>query len=488
MSSATLCENFSQFKMFNWIGGSEHSSNSNEQLSVHHKFLGYKIFESPLADENSVEKALECAQKLFKDSREIKLEVRLDALNRLNKLIAQQQERFVTLITAETGKPISLAKAEVRRAGETISHYLNILPKWETGEYLELKNSAKAKAHLRHFPIGPLFALSPFNFPLNLCLHKLAPAIALGNPIILQHSPHAPLTGTFLAKLCQELSLPAGMIQSLMAPIPLIHKIVKDQRVPLISFTGSDKVGFYLQSLAPMKKFILECGGNAAILIDELPAEKKEIEKMANSIAQSCYLFAGQICISTQRIYIKKSLYPSFKDHLIQATLQIRTGDPDLENTQVGPIISHENFLRIEQDLEELKNTGSNFLVSPKLDFKGNLISPALLTCVPTESALHREEIFGPLALIETYEDFAEGIRMVNNSRFGLQASLYSSHPKKIEMAYKDLQVGALIVNQPPHFRQDHLPYGGVKASGLGREGGVFCLREMSEPKMLVNF
>ena len=395
-----------------------------------------------------------------------------------------EHEPFARMIMREAGKPITAARAEVDRAILTF----RVAAEESTrmgGEVLPLDlipSSAGRWGLTRRFPCGPVLAITPFNFPLNLVAHKLAPAIACGCPVILKPAPQTPLSSWLLVRAILEAGWPAEAL----AFLPLSNEdttrlVAEDDRIRVVSFTGSARVGWELKSVAKKKRVLLELGGNAAMIVHR---DWPDFEGAAQSVVKGGFGYAGQSCISVQRVYVQQSIFKPFCDVVLSQVEKLQVGDPALDSTDVGPLIRESDARRVESWVEEALRGGATQLAGGKRD--GSVMHPTVLTGTHSPMKVNEEEIFGPVITIEPYEDFADALVAVNASKYGLQAGLLTRDAGLIQEAYRALQVGALIVGDVPTWRLDSMPYGGVKDSGEGREGVRYAMEEMTEPRMLV--
>jgi acyl-CoA reductase-like NAD-dependent aldehyde dehydrogenase len=396
--------------------------------------------------------------------------------------IKAAREEFARLIALEAGKPIKAARVEVDRAVFTFALAAEEAMRIE-GEYLPMDvmpGSDRKYGIVRRFPAGPVAAITPFNFPLNLVAHKLAPAIACGCPIVLKPAPQTPLTALRLARLLQECGLPAGALHVLPLANEDAPMLVEDERIKVLSFTGSAEVGWQLKARAGKKRVLLELGGNAAVIVHG----DADLKHAAARCAAGGFVYAGQSCISVQRILVERSKYEAFSAALVRDVQALRCGDPLEETTDVGPLIRESDAIRVESWINEAVAGGAQLLCGGKRS--GSMVTPAVLTGTKPEQKVNREEVFGPLVTVEPYDTFAEALRRANDSRYGLQAGVFTQDQARIAEAFEQLEVGGVIINEVPTFRADHMPYGGVKDSGLGREGVRYAIEEMTERKILV--
>jgi len=398
--------------------------------------------------------------------------------------LIEQKERFAQLILAEAGKPIRLARTEVDRAILTFKTAAEEVSRLGGDTIpLDLTEGNEGRWGLvQRFPVGPILAITPFNFPLNLVAHKLAPAMAAGCPFLLKPAPQTPFTALALG----EVILKAGWPQEAMAVLPLSNVDTawlaeKEDRLKLVSFTGSAKVGWELKAHSGRKRVLLELGGNAAMIVhDDWP----DLDEAALRTAHAAFGYAGQSCISVQRVFVARNIFQSFLWKVVEITAKLGTGNPADETTDVGPVIRLSDAERIETWIKEAVEGGAKLVAGGER--QGSIITPAILTATKAGMKVREEEVFGPVVLIEPYDDFEEALAEVNHSKYGLQAGLLTRDAGRILTAFRELEVGSLIVGDTPSWRLDPMPYGGVKDSGLGREGIRSAIQEMTEPRMLV--
>jgi acyl-CoA reductase-like NAD-dependent aldehyde dehydrogenase len=398
--------------------------------------------------------------------------------------LIEQKDRFAKLILAEAGKPLRLARAEVDRAVLTFRTASEEAARLG-GETIPLdltEGNENRWGLVQRFPVGPVLAITPFNFPLNLVAHKAAPAIAAGCPILIKPSPQTPFTALALG----EVILKAGWPEEALAVLTLSNGDTawlaeKEDRIKLVSFTGSAKVGWELKTHSGRKRVMLELGGNAALVIH---GDYRDLDGAAERTAHAAFGYAGQSCISVQRVFVDKSIFQTFLWKLVEIAEKLVSGDPANEATEVGPLIRPSEAERVETWIKEAVAAGARLIAGGER--KESLITPAILTSTKSGMKIRDEEAFGPVVVVEPYVDFEEALAEVNHSRFGLQAGLLTRDAGRILTAYRELEVGALIVGDTPAWRLDPMPYGGVKDSGLGREGIRSAIEEMTEPRMLV--
>ena len=398
--------------------------------------------------------------------------------------LIEQKERFAQLIVAEAGKPLRLARAEVDRAVLTFKTAAEEVARMG-GESIPLdltQGNENRWGLMQRFPVGPILAITPFNFPLNLVAHKAAPAIAAGCPLILKPAPQTPFTALALG----EVILKAGWPEEALAVLPLSNADTawlaeKEDRIKLVTFTGSAKVGWELKQNSGRKRVLLELGGNAALIIH---SDWPDLDEAALRSAEGAFGYAGQSCISVQRIFVERRVFQSFLWKLVECAARLVQGDPSVEATDVGPLIRLSEAERVEAWIKDAIEGGAKLVAGGER--KGSVVTPAILTATKPGMKIRDEEVFGPIVIVEPYEDFEQALADVNHSKYGLQAGLLTRDAGRILTAYRELEVGALIVGDTPSWRLDPMPYGGVKDSGLGREGLRSAIEEMTEPRMLV--
>jgi len=457
--------------------------NSDTRLEVHNPYDGELVGTTFMATEEQLEEATQKAVKAFEQTRKLSSYQRSTALRQLLDLLRKEETEFIQLIIEEAGKPWKYARSEVQRAFLTVETAAEEA-KRIGGELLPMDlipNSQGMTGIVGRFPIGPIAGITPFNFPLNLALHKITPAIASGNPIVVKPSPRTPLTLLTLAKLIARVDLPAGAVSIMPFANELVPKIAADDRFKLLTFTGSAPVGWDLKSKAGKKRVLLELGGNAAVIVDR----DADLDNAVPRIVQGGYAFAGQSCISVQRVYVHKELCEDFSRRLVKAVQDLKVGDPMSPDTDVGPMIDKPAAQRIESWCREAIAEGARVLAGGHI-LKGSFFEPTILDNVNPGSKVCREEVFAPLVVLTPFAEFRQAVDMVNESAYGLQAGVFSNNLEHVLYAFQELQVGGVMVNEIPSFRVDHMPYGGIKDSGLGREGIRYAIEEMTELKLLL--
>lgn len=393
-----------------------------------------------------------------------------------------RQEEFARTMTAEAGKPLTDARREVGRAIQTLS-IAGEEAKRIGGEVVPLDWSPGMESYwgvTRRFPIGPILGITPFNFPLNLVVHKVAPALAAGNSILIKPAPQTPLTALLLGDLLLKAGVPPGGLNILPCDNTVAEQLVVDSRFKLLSFTGSASVGWMLKAKCGKKKVVLELGGNAAVIIEP----DADVEYAAQRCVTGGFTYAGQTCISVQRIFVHESIAESFTEQLMTKVRGLATGDPGDERTVVGPLIDAGAAQRIEGWIGEAVAQGARLLSGGSRE--GSVVRPTVLSQVTAAMNVSCREVFGPLVTLTPYREFEAALNAVNESDYGLQAGIFTNNIGRIFQAFEQLEVGGVLANEIPTFRADHMPYGGIKDSGIGREGLRYAIEDMTEPKLLV--
>ncbi len=428
------------------------------------------------------ETAVKAAQRAFETTRKMPGFERQRILREISEGIRVRQEEFARLIASEAGKPIRTAREEVNRAVFTFA----IAAEEATrigGEWLPLDWQASAAgrgAIVRRFALGPILAISPFNFPLNLVAHKVAPAIAAGCTIVLKPAPKTPLTSLLLAEVIAKSGWPKGAFNVLNLANSDAERLVTDDRLKMLSFTGSGPVGWALKAKSGKKKVALELGGNAAVIVhSDWPAEDA-----ADRCVTGGYAYAGQTCVSVQRIFVHRDVEERFLSRLVDGVRKLKMGDPLDESTDVGPMINEDAARRAASWIDEAARAGAKIATGGKRT--GSFLEPTVLTHTRPHMKVSCQEVFAPVVTVEPYDDFDDAIRRINDSPFGLQAGLFTRDARLLFRAFEELEVGGVIAGDMSSFRIDHMPYGGVKESGMGREGVRYAIEEMTEPRILV--
>lgn len=460
------------------VGGSEHLGVTGNIRPVY--FPGDQatlVGSHHQAEALHVELIERAAEQGFQAFRKTRPSERVRILERLTELLEQHRKRLAELITWESGKPIQLSEQEMERAIRLCRDYAAEAAR-NTGILLNVDDRM---AEIRHFPIGPVLAITPYNFPVNLVLHKLAPAIAAGCSITIKPAVQTPLTALTIGKLAVE----AGYDAISVVPMPneVCESLVRSETFKKFSFTGSASVGWMLRQVAGMKPVTLELGGNAALIIDDLP--EGSATETAYRAAFGAFANAGQSCISVQRIFLNKALREPFMAAFVAAARAMRVGDPFRHDTEIGPMISIDAVQRARSLIKEALRAGANVVYGGNT-YNVFTMNPTILDRTTPDMAVNAEEVFAPIVTVTTYQHYEDALAMANHSKYGLHAGVYTSDAKKAELAYETLDVGGVIINDIPGYRSDLLPYGGVKASGLGREGVLAGIAEYSYSKTLI--
>lgn len=463
-----------------YVGGS--FKRTETTLDVVNPYSGEVCFTTFMAGEAEFEQATQAAVAVRQQMQDLPAYQRYDILMTVSNLIRESREEFAAIMANEAGKPYTTALGEVDRAVQTFlvaAEESKRLP----GEVISLDwmpNAHGKHGIVEYFPVGLVAGITPFNFPLNLVAHKVAPAIAAGCPIVLKPASTTPVTAIKLAQLIDQTSLPKGAFSVLPMTRQVGNHLVTDDRYQLLTFTGSAEVGWLMKKNSSKKKIVLELGGNAGLIIEA----DADLDKAINKSVVGGFSYAGQSCIHTQRIYVHSSVYDDFIERYVKAVKSLVVGDPLKPETAVASMIDENNARRIEQWVDEARQAGATVLCGGRRD--GALYQPTVITNTTPEMKVTCEEAFAPVVVIEKYTDFKQVVEAVNNSAYGLQAGLFTKDSRKIRYAFRHLEVGGLTINETPTFRADHMPYGGVKDSGIGREGPKYAIYDMLEPKILI--
>lgn len=454
----------------------------NSDLIVTDKFSGEEATRVAMADASVIDQAIEKAVAATEPMRALPAYARKAVLEHCVKRFRERYDELAMSLCIEAGKPLKDARGEVTRlidtfqiaAEESVRIY---------GEVLPMDISARAKGYSgmwKRVPIGPCSFVSPFNFPLNLAAHKIAPAIAAGCPFVLKPASLTPIGALIIGEILAETELPEGAFSILPCRRDGADLFTTDERLKLLSFTGSPGVGWDLKAKAGKKKVILELGGNAACIVER----DADLDDAIERLMVGAFYQSGQSCIGVQRILIHESIYDAFRDRLIAATKKLVMGDPKDEKTFIGPMISEKEAKRLSSWIESAVERGAKVLCGGTRE--GVMLEATLLEDVPKDEALCAEEAFGPVALLQRFSDFDEALAEVNDSVFGLQAGIFTRDIYKAHRAWDTLDVGGVVIGDVPSWRVDHMPYGGVKDSGLGREGIRFAIEDMTEIRLMV--
>jgi glyceraldehyde-3-phosphate dehydrogenase (NADP+) len=445
-------------------------------------FTGKLVAHVAQATQAEVDEAITSTHDATATMGQLPAHARYNVLQQVAALLYRRREEFAQTISTEAGKPITDAKREVSRAIQTFTvaaEEARRIP----GEVIPLDWTPGFDTHLgvlRRFPIGPVLGITPFNFPLNLVAHKVAPALASGNPILIKPAPQTPLTALLLGEIAMEAGVPPGGLNVVPCDNLLAERMVVDPRFKLLSFTGSAAVGWMLKAKCGKKKVTLELGGNAGVVVES----DADIEHVAQRCAAGGFGYAGQTCISVQRIFVQHSIADVFTTKLLMHVARLKMGDPADESTSIGPLIDHAAAQRVESWIGEAVADGARVLLGGKR--MGSLVEATVLSNVKSTMKVSCNEVFGPVVTITPYRQFSEAIALLNQSDYGLQAGIFTQDINKIFYAFRHAEVGAVLANEIPTFRADHMPYGGVKDSGLGREGVRAAIEDMTEPRLLI--
>jgi acyl-CoA reductase-like NAD-dependent aldehyde dehydrogenase len=455
---------------------------ANTDLEVTDKFSGEVVTRVALADEAVIDQAIGLAVAAEKGMAALPAWKRQDILLHCVRRFSERFEELAQALCVEAGKPIRDARGEVTRLIDTFQIASEEAVRIG-GEVEPLDRSARTTGYLamtKRVPVGACSFISPFNFPLNLAAHKVAPAIAAGCPFVLKPASLTPIGALIIGETLAECDLPDGAFSILPCSRDGARLFTEDERLKLLSFTGSPEVGWALKAKAGKKKVVLELGGNAACIVDH----DTDITDAVSRVVIGAFYQSGQSCIGVQRIMVHKDIYADFKAKLVFATKGLKMGDPRQEEVFIGPLIHEKEAVRLQEWIEEAVAHGGKLLTGGGRDTA--FLEPTLLEDVDPADRLWQEEAFGPVAVLAKFSDFSEALSMVNDSRFGLQAGIFTRDIYKAHLAWDTLEVGGVVIGDIPSWRADQMPYGGVKDSGLGREGIRYALEDMTEIRLMV--
>jgi acyl-CoA reductase-like NAD-dependent aldehyde dehydrogenase len=454
----------------------------DDALDVTSPYDGSVVARVARPGERDIEAAIAAAAEVFEESRKLPVHARAEALSHISKRLAERQDEVAEVISREGGKPLKWAKVEAARAASTFRwgseearHGFDELMRLDTDPALGSRLGL-----IRRFPLGPVLGIAPFNFPVNLVAHKLAPALAVGAPIVVKPATKTPLGALLLGELFAETDLPKQMVSVLPVGGSDAEKMAGDERFAKITFTGSSDVGWNLRKVANKKAVTLELGGNAGVIVHS----DADLDVAAQRCAFGGYYQAGQSCIAVQRVIVQKDVAEEFNSKLVTEVEKLKTGDPLDEATDVGPLIDRDSLDKVASFVDEAVQAGAEVLTGGKREDPFYL--PTVVTKTRPEMKVRCEEIFGPVVVVETYAEFEDAIAVANETRFGLQAGIFTKDIDRIMQAHRDIRVGGVIVNDVSAFRADQMPYGGSKDSGAGREGLRYAMEEMTETRILV--
>lgn len=455
---------------------------ANEDLEITNKYTNEVATHAALADAKVIDEAIAAAEASQPELNKMAPYQRQDILNYCVKRFEERFDELAHALCIEAGKPIKDARGEVTRLIDTFRIAAEESVRMH-GEVINLEITPRAKGYTgmyKRVPIGPCSFISPFNFPLNLAAHKIAPALATGCAFVLKPASRTPLGALIIGEILAETDLPKGSFSILPCSRDGADLFTIDDRFKLLSFTGSPQVGWDLKAKAGKKPVILELGGNAACLVDH----DTDLDDAIERIVFGAYYQSGQSCISVQRVIVHESIYADFKQRYTDRVANLVHGDPLKEDTFIGPMISESEASRLDTWVQEAVSAGATLLCGGKRD--GNMLQATLLENVPNDAAINTEEAFGPVSVLSSFSDFDEALKEVNNSQFGLQAGIFTRDIYKAHKAWDELDVGGVVIGDVPSWRVDNMPYGGVKESGLGREGITFAMEDMTEIRLMV--
>lgn len=478
---------------------------SSDLLAVDNPYNGEILGEVHQAQAADVEEAVQTVQAGFRTTRRLPRYARAEILSNLSQLIAERKEEIAKLIAAEAGKPLVDARGEVARAilncqgaseeakrisghevpldtDGNVAAYQNMVGTTDgTGRGDDtVQGPAPRFAMASLFPLGPILAITPFNFPLNLALHKIAPAIAAGNSFILKPPPQTPLTPLLLGELLLEAGMPPEAFSVLPCSNELAECMVKDDRLKMVSFTGSARVGWHIKAQANTKRVTLELGGNGGVIVDETA----DLDYAVRRCVRGRFVYAGQYCIGVQRIFVQRSRYEEFVDRFTAETDALRVGDPLKDETDMGPVIDEGSARRIEAWVSEAVSQGARVLRGGQR--QRALFEPTVLVDTRPEMKVEHEEIFGPVCTIRPYDSWEEALARHNDSNYGLQAGVFTRDVGRALEAFREVEAGGVVINDVPIYRIDNMPFGGVKGSGIGKEGTRYAIESMMELKLMI--
>lgn len=454
----------------------------SKQLEVTNPYDGSMVAAVREADEQDVRTAIEHAAAAAPTMAKLTAQRRAAILSKTAAILESDASRIARTMAQESGKPMKFARGEVSRAVETFTFAADAARSMH-GETIPMDAALGGVGKIGYYvrvPVGVIAAITPFNFPLNLVAHKVAPAIAAGNTIVLKPNPATPLTALNLAEILREAGLPDGAFEVVVGGADVGNWLVTDPRVNMITFTGSVPVAREISKVAGLRRTTFELGGNAATVIDETA----DLDKAVKATVTGGFAYSGQVCISVQRVYVHASRYAEFRAKYVEATNKLTLGNPLEDSTDIGPLLNDGAAARVEAWVNEAAAGGASVIAGGKRD--GRMFQPTVIENATREMKVVCEEVFGPVVVLAPFEDFDAALDAVNDSPFGLQAGVYTRDLTRALRATQKLDVGGVIINDVPTFRIDNMPYGGVKESGIGREGPRFAIEDMTNLKMVV--
>jgi acyl-CoA reductase-like NAD-dependent aldehyde dehydrogenase len=454
----------------------------DEPFEVTSPYDGQVVARVGTPSDADVEEATSAAAEVFDEARNLPVHARSEALLHISRRLEERGDQVAETIAREGGKPVKWSKVEAARAASTFRWAAEAVRHMD-GELLRLDTDPALGSRIglvRRFPYGPVLGIAPFNFPVNLVAHKMAPALAVGAPILIKPASATPLGALLLGELFSETDLPPAMLSVLPTSSEVAERMVRDERFKKVSFTGSSPVGWKIKGLDPRKHFTLELGGNAGVIVHS----DADLDHAAQRVAFGGYYQAGQSCIAVQRIFVHAPAYEDFVTRLVKQVETLKVGDPMDPETEVGPLIDEKGLDKVSAMVDEAVSQGAEVLVGG--DRKDPFYAPTVLANVRDDMEVCREEIFGPVTTVSTYETFEEAVERVNGTAFGLQAGVFTNDLERAFLAHREVRVGGVIVNDVSAFRADQMPYGGSKESGYGREGLKYAMEEMTETRIMV--
>ncbi|MCX6166288.1 MAG: aldehyde dehydrogenase family protein [Ignavibacteriae bacterium] len=459
---------------------------SNETVDIINPYSSEIVKKVYKTNSEHINDSLDYLTNIFPNYKKTPAYLKADLLDAITNKIKQRKEDLAYTITLETGKPIKLSRIEVERAIFTFKTGAEEARRID-GEVIQidqLKGSEGKFGIVRRFPIGVILAITPWNFPINLVAHKISPALASGNVVLLKPASSSLCCGLEIGKIIKEASEEVGLdycpVNVITSSGSEVEKFVSDDRVKMISFTGSPVVGWNLKKKLSMQKISLELGGNAGVIVDE----DADVKLAVSKIAVGAFAHAGQSCISVQRVFVHTNIYKEFEKLLLEETKKVKFGNPFEDDTLVGPMINETEAKRVEQWIQEAKDTNGKILCGGKREKA--MLEPTIISNAKKEININAKEVFAPLLTLKEFDDFKRAVKEVDDSDFGLQAGVFTINIQNAFYAYENIEVGGVVINDVPTYRMDSMPYGGAKQSGIGKEGIKYAIEEMTERKILV--
>jgi len=454
----------------------------SEIFEVKSPYSQQALAEVSSADAGEMEDAVSSAENAAAAMRKLARYEIAKGLRAIAEGIEARKKEFAETIAEESAKPLKFAAGEVERSTATFAWAAGEAERF-AGEVVPLDTIALGRnktAYTKHVPRGVIYGITPFNFPLNLVAHKVAPALASGNAIIIKPSERTPLTALLLGEVFMKSGLPKSALQIVPMNVKYIDTVLSDDRIKMISFTGSAEIGWKLKALAGKKAVALELGGNAPVIVDQTA----DIERSLERSTMGAFSYSGQVCISVQRIYIHERIFDRWTEMFVEKAGKLKKGNPLDETTELSVMITEQAAKKAESWITESINNGAEILCGGNRN--GAMLDASVITNTNPEMRVVSEEIFAPVAVVEKFNDFAEAVDLSNNTKYGLQAGVFSNDFANINYAVNNLEFGGILINDVPTFRVDNMPYGGVKSSGFGREGVRYAMEEMSEIRLVV--